>query len=73
MTAEDFCDFFEAAVGVLFHIFDELFGDDFLVIRTTGFYFYVAGCLISPFPSNNCANIYFEHARSLKSLSSDIA
>ena len=56
-----------------FHIFDELFGDDFLVNRTTDFYFYVAGCLISLFQVIIVLNIYFEHARRLKSLSYDIA
>ena len=37
----------------------------FLVNRTTDVYFYVAGCLISPFLSNNRADIYFEHGSSL--------
>ena len=52
-------DLFDVVEQVVF------FRSDFLVNRTTDFYFYVAGCLISPFPSNNCTNIYFEHAHSL--------
>ena len=51
----------------LFDIVEQgvFFGDDFLVNRMADFYFSVAGCLISPFPSNNCVDIYFAHCRSL--------
>ena len=41
------------------------FWNNFLVNWTTDFYFYVTGCLISPFPSNNCTTIQFEYRRSL--------
>ena len=59
----------------LFDVVEQLvfFGDDFLVDRTTEFYFYAAGCLISPFPSNKCPSFAHSSARSLKSLSYDIA
>ena len=50
------------------------FRNDFLVNWTTDFYFYVARCLSSLFPGIIVLiNIYFEHARSLKSLSYDRA
>ena len=87
MTTEDFCDFFDLRIGMLFYemrcskscylydlelvaLFDiveqGMFSmNNFLIDRTADFYFHVACCLISPFPSNNCADIYFEHARSL--------
>ena len=59
----------------LFDVVEQLvfFGDDFLVNRTADFYFYVAGCLISPFPSNKCPSFAYSSARSLKYLSYDIA
>ncbi len=47
MTAEDFCDFFEVGIGVLFYIVGEVFGDDFLVDRTEEFRFHVAGRLVT--------------------------
>ena len=52
MTAEDFRDFFEVGIWMLFYIFDEFFGNNFLVDRTTDFYFYVAGCPVAFSPTN---------------------
>ena len=64
------------------------FGDDFLVNRTADFYFYVAGCLITLFQAiivlifilnttavcvNEWPSFAYSSARSLKSLSYDIA
>ena len=75
MRCSQSCYLCDLELVALFDIVEQgvFFGDDFLVNRMADFYFYVAGCLISPFPTNNCTNIYFEHARSLKSLSYDIA
>ena len=110
MTAEDFRDFFEVGIWMLFYemrcskscylydlelvaLFDVVeqggfFGDDFLVDRTTDFYFCVACCLISLFQAiivliftlntlavcvNECPSFAYSSARSLKSLSYDIA
>ena len=109
MTVEDFRDFFEVGIGMVFYkmrcskscylydlelvaLFDVVeqggfFGDDFLVDRTTDFYFCVACCLISLFQAiivliftlntlavcvNECPSFAYSSARSLKSLSYDM-
>ena len=67
MRCSKSCYLYDLELVALFDVVEQglFFGNDFLVNRTADFYFYVACCLISPFPSNNCADIYFEHARSL--------
>ncbi len=44
--------FLLSSIGVLFYIFDEFFGNNFLVNRTADFYFYVAGCPVAFSPAN---------------------
>ena len=73
---------------MLFYVFDEFFGDDFLVNWTTEFYFYIAvasyrlfqAIIVLIFILNTaavCVNVWpsfvYSRAHSLKSLSYDIA
>ena len=69
MTAEDFRDFFEVGIGMLLYIFDELFGNNFLVNWTTNFHFNVSGCSVSFSPANDCTDIYFKTAAACANVS----
>ena len=56
MRCSKLCYLCDLELVALFDIVEQgvFFGDDFLVDRTTDFYFYVAGCSVAFSPANKC-------------------
>ena len=67
MRCSKSCYLCDLELVALFDVVEQgvFFGNNFLVNRTTDFYFYVAGCLISPFPTNDYTDTVAAYANVL--------